>query len=268
MDQTPYHRTALLDWFKSMNSCVVAFSGGLDSTVVAKAASLVLGGNTVAVMAIGPTCYDGEIEEAETVAAAIPIRFVSFSSFEMRDDRFISNDLERCYYCKKIRFKAIREYADSEGIDAVLDGSNADDQSDYRPGRRAVEEFGLRSPLAELGFGKETVRQLARFWKLPNSEKPASPCLATRLAYGLTITEDRLRRIEAAENILRSMNFSPVRVRLHPDELVRIEVPQNRLEEFLDSTVRTEIVDEFRRLGFRRISLDLEGFCSGSMNPF
>ncbi len=255
----------LCAWFHPLDSCVVAFSGGLDSTVVAKAAAIQLGENAVAVMATGATCTEKEVEDAEAVAAAIPIRFITFSSPEMLDERFTANDVERCYYCKRLRFQAIREYAALNGIATVLDGSNADDLDDFRPGRKAAL-FRLRSPLAELGFDKNSVRTLARSWNLPNSEKPASPCLATRIAYGLRITEDRLRKIEKAENLLNELRFSPVRVRLHSDELVRIEVAEDKIVRLLETPIRERILRDFGQLGFTHISVDLHGFRSGNMN--
>ena len=259
-------QTVLLDWFRSVDSCIIAFSGGLDSSVVAKAANLALGENALAVMATSPTCFHGEIEEAEAVAQAIRIRFVSLPSEEMQSADFIANSPQRCYYCKQIRFRAIRDYALSHGFIMILDGSNADDATDYRPGRRAVDEFGLRSPLAELGFDKKTIRRLARSWNLPNSEKPASPCLATRIAYGLEITEEKLRRIEGAENVLHSLNFSSVRVRLHSDELARIEVDEDQASRLFDPAISEKVIKELKKLGFHYITVDLEGFRSGSMN--
>ncbi len=262
--------TLLLDWFRCVDSCVVAFSGGLDSTVVATAAAKALGNRAddkaIAVMATSATCTESELEDAKAVAAAIPIRFVSFAGSEMADERFTANDKERCYFCKRIRFQAIREYAEANGIKTVLDGSNADDLNDYRPGRRAVAEFGIRSPLAELGFDKKTVRALARLWNLPNCDKPAAPCLATRIAYGLEITEERLRKIEAAEKILTGLHFSPVRVRLHSDDLARIEVAEEQIARLTETKVREHLLHELRPLGFRHIACDLCGFRSGSMN--
>ncbi len=258
--------SVLLDWFRSIDSCVVAFSGGLDSTVVAKAATICLGEKAVAVMATSATSSQNELEEAKTVAAGIPIRFVDFAGSEMSDERFCENNVDRCYYCKKIRFQAIRDFAEKSGMGTILDGSNADDLGDYRPGRRAALELGLQSPLAELGFDKKTIRELARFWNLPNSEKPAAPCLATRIAYGLRITDERLRRVEAAEEMLHRLGFSPVRVRLHSDDLARIEVEKKDRARLCDMPVSEQILQKFSQLGFQYATVDLGGFRSGSMN--
>ncbi len=257
---------SLIDWFQPFSSCVVAFSGGLDSSVVAKAAALALGDHAEAVLAYSPSSLQDEVDDARAVAEAIPIRFQAFPSFEMDDEAYIANDRDRCFYCKKIRFGDISRYAAERGSQVVVDGSNADDLDDYRPGRRAVLEFGIRSPLAELGITKAQVREIARLWNLPNSEKPATPCLSTRLAYGLQITEERLRRIEAAEEFLRTRGFTSLRVRMHADELARIEVSSNEISRLAESELRSEIVEEFQRLGFRFVSVDLSGFRSGSMN--
>lgn len=268
MNSLDRKRDDLLVWFRPFQSCVVAFSGGLDSSVVAKAAALSLGDEAVAVMAESASSLGHEVNEAKAVAVAIPIRFVVFESHEMQDESYTVNDKERCYYCKKIRFNALIEYAKEQNKDMVVDGSNADDSDDYRPGRRAVEETGVRSPLAELGITKVEVRELARNWNLPNSEKPASPCLSTRIAYGLNITDERLRQIEAAEEFLVSLGCSPLRVRLHPGRLARIEVTQEQINRLLDENLRKAIVAKFKSLGFDFVSLDLEGFRSGNMNKF
>ena len=257
---------SLLDWFRLFRSCAIAFSGGLDSSVVAKTAAMTLGDAADAVLAYSPSSLRSEVDDARSVAEAIPIRFRAFPSREMEDAAYVANDRDRCYYCKKIRLADICRYAAEQGKEVVVDGSNADDRNDYRPGRRAVQEFGIRSPLAELGITKIQVREIARRWKLPNSEKPASPCLSTRLAYGLRITEERLRQVETAEEFLRNQGFSPLRVRLHTDGLVRIEVVPEQILRLSEPSLRTEIAEEFRRLGFRFVSVDLQGFRSGSMN--
>lgn len=266
IDDTTELSKKLTDWFRPFRSCVVAFSGGLDSTVVAKAASLGLNQNAVAVMAESESGFRDEVDRARIVAEAIPIRFVSFRSDELRDPAYAANDRLRCYYCKRIRFDALVRYARTENFELVVDGSNADDQNDYRPGRRALEEFDIRSPLAELGIEKRRVRELARFWGLPNREMPASPCLSTRLAYGLAITDERLRKIERAELFLQSLGFSLVRVRLHPDNLVRIEVSADELKRIMSPEIRKVVLETMKEFGFDFISVDLCGFRSGSMN--
>ncbi len=256
----------LIEWFRPVPACVVAFSGGLDSSVVAKAAALALGDKAVAVIASSPTSLQHEVNDARSVAEAIQIRFVAFSSTEMDDPRYVANDRERCYYCKQIRFGAIRRFATEQRIETVVDGSNADDLNDFRPGRRAQQELEIRSPLAELGITKPQVRELARLWELPNSEKPATPCLGTRLSYGLKITEERLRRVETGEEFLREFGFFPNRVRIHSDDLVRIEIPAGEIAKLVEPLNRIRIIAHFRKLGFRYVCIELQGFQSGSMN--
>lgn len=259
-------RERLLAWMKDFSSLALGFSGGLDSSVVAMAAKLALGDSTVAITAVSPVHPETEIELARKIAAWIGIRHVELPGREMNDPRFLPNDPERCYYCKRIRFEDMISYANSFGIAAVLDGSNADDAHDYRPGGRAVRELGVRSPLAELGITKTTVRRLAAAWNLPNVAKPPEPCLASRFAYGEPITAERLRDIEEAEAFLRSLGFSETRVRWHGKGLVRIEVKSDQIPKLTEPEIRGIIVQKFKSLGFVQVSLDLEGFRSGSMN--
>lgn len=266
MESLLSNQKKLLDWFRPFRSCAVAFSGGLDSTVVAKAASLAIAEHCVAVTARSESSRKHEGEEAQAVADSIPIRSVLFESQEINDPAYTINDRNRCYHCKRIRFEAIAQYARENRYEIVVDGSNADDLNDFRPGKQAVEENGVRSPLSELGITKAEVRQLARYWNLPNSELPASPCLSTRLSYGLEITDQRLRMIEQAEDFLASLGFSPLRVRLHPDNLARIEVKPESLNRLISKNMRTKIITELKRIGFDFVSVELEGFRSGSMN--
>ncbi|MGL4593352.1 MAG: ATP-dependent sacrificial sulfur transferase LarE [Thermoguttaceae bacterium] len=260
------NQTKLQNWFAAIRSCVIGFSGGLDSTVLASAAKQFLGERAVCVMAVSPTSTEQEKMAAIQVAAAISVPLVILASDEMSDPRFVQNDANRCYYCKRIRFSSLKLYAQSEGFDVVLDGSHADDQHDYRPGKQALEELGVRSPFAELGMSKESIRDLARKWRLPNAEKPASPCLATRLTYQLEITEQRLRMIDEAERFLGSFGLSSFRVRLHQDSLARIEIAANEIDHFDNLEWRELVVKKFREIGFLFVTLDLEGFQSGSMN--
>ena len=261
------HPTALCDWFRPFDSVLVAFSGGLDSSVVAKAAAIALPQKATAVFIASPSGTEQEIGEAHTVAAAIPIELVIFPCNELESPDYVKNQSDRCYHCKKFRFQAMAKIAAEKNLSCIVDGSQADDLSDFRPGFRAVKELNVRSPLAELGFDKNTVRELARHWKLPNAEMLPSPCLSTRLAFGLPITEKRLRTVEQAEMILASLGFSQFRVRLHSDELVRIEVPTDQLPLLTDQNNRDKIVKALRTFGFRYVTADLEGFRSGSFNP-
>lgn len=259
--------SALRDWFQSFDSVLVAFSGGLDSTVVAKAAALTLQKKATAVFVASPSGTEHETGQAIAVATTIPIELVVFSCNELENPDYAKNLPDRCYHCKKFRFQEMTKFAAEKNFSVVVDGSQADDLSDFRPGFRAVKEFNVRSPLAELGFDKNAVRELARHWQLPNAEILPSPCLSTRLAFGLPITEKRLRTVEQAETMLVSLGFSQLRVRVHSDELVRIEVPTDQLPRLTDNENCDRIIEVFRALGFRYITADLEGFRSGSFNP-
>ncbi len=257
---------ALIRWFRLFDSALVAFSGGVDSTVVAKAAQIALGGKTKAVTAWGPSSCAREPEEAAEIAKSIGISHLLFESREFADPEYLRNDENRCYYCKKIRFLEMILIAKEQGYQVVLDGSNAEDFFDYRPGKRAAEELGVRSPLAELGFTKQAVRDIAKQWGLPNWDKPPYPCLSTRVAYGKELSEELLRRVENAETLLKTFGFSSLRVRVPVKATARIEVPIEQVARLWEPDVRDTIVKQFRELGFQHISVDLQGYRSGSMN--
>ena len=256
----------IIDWFRSFDSALVAFSGGLDSSVVAKAAQVALGPKALAVTAWSPSSCEHEKEEAMQIAQEISIRHHLLESKEFEDPLFLRNDKDRCYYCKKSRFAAMVQIAQDQNFQVVLDGSNADDQSDFRPGKRAAEELGVRSPLAELGLTKGAVRELAKSWGLSVWDKPALPCLSTRVPYAQPLTESLLRRIEAAESFLKTLDFVLLRVRVQGNTAVRIEVPVEQIAKLLEPSVRTDLIAKFQSLGFHTISVDLQGFRSGSMN--
>ena len=256
----------LINWFKSFDSALVAFSGGLDSSVVAKAAQLAFGPKTLAVTAWSPSGCANEKSDAETIANEIGIPHLLVESREFDDPQFLRNDKNRCYHCKRVRFAEMLQIAKERQFQVVLDGSNADDSSDYRPGKRAAEELGVRSPLAELGITKATVREIANQWKLSVWNKPAEPCLCTRVPYDQPLDISLLRRIEAAEAFLKHLGFSPVRVRVQGENAARIEVLPDQFERLMESDIRKSVVEHFRSLDFRTISVDLQGFRSGSMN--
>jgi len=259
-------RDRLLRLLGELGSCAVALSGGLDSAVLAKAAVLALGDHAIAYTATSPAMPSGELDDAVALAQRIGIRHEILPTDELADPEYRANTLLRCYFCKTRILGAIRAAAAERGLAVVVEGTHDDDRADYRPGRRAVREQGARSPLGECGFSKEELRRLAAAWDLPVWNKPATPCLASRIAYGEPITEDRLRKIDRAESFLRRHGFRTLRVRTHRDDLARIEVPADALARFTEEVFRREVVAAFREMGFRYVTLDLGGFRSGSLN--
>lgn len=256
----------LLDEFRSFSSCLVAFSGGIDSTLLAFAGRVVLHDKVVAVTAVMQSMAAGRLAQCRAAAEAIGIPWLTTEIRELDDPQYRANDPMRCYYCKRLLFGRLRQIAAERGLAVVVDGTNADDLSDYRPGAMAGEEFGIRSPLVDCQLGKAEIRALARAWGIPDPDRPSTTCLSTRLAYGLEITPARLRMIDMAEQFLRENGFSPVRVRYHPGEIARIEVPPALFERFNNPQFRQALIEAFKAAGFKFVTLDLEGFRSGSMN--
>lgn len=248
-----------------MEGAVLAYSGGVDSSVLLRAAAEIMGPNLVAVTAISETYPPGELDPAKQFAAALNARHVVLSTGELARDEFIRNAPDRCYHCKRELFGKLRQMADSEGFPFILDGSNADDLHDYRPGRTAAREHAVRSPLAEAGLTKQDVRSLARRMNLPMWNKPSLACLSSRIPYGTRITPDLLRNIQAAEDIVRAAGIGQVRVRHHGD-MARIEVAQDDVLRLAHEGVRMKIVAAFKELGYTYVCLDLEGYRTGSMN--
>ena len=259
-------RDRLLAILAEMPGVAVAFSGGIDSTVVAKAAALALGEKAVAVTADSPSVPRSELATARELARQIGIRHVVVQTEEFDNPDYLKNDGSRCYYCKSELYSRVEELLPRLGVPVIASGANLDDQGDYRPGLVAAAEHAVRHPLQEAGFTKADVRALARHWGLPTWDKPAAPCLSSRLAPGLAVTPERTRRVEEAEAYLRSLGLRVCRVRYHEGDLARVEVPLAEVAKLAAEPARSNLAREFRRLGFKFVTLDLEGFRSGSLN--
>lgn len=259
-------KAKLLSLLEEMKSVAVAFSGGIDSTVVAKAAFLALGDNALAVTADSASVPRSEIADAKQLAQHIGIRHEIVSTEEFDNPKYLQNDGSRCYHCKSELYSKIDDLLPRLSVSFVCSGANVDDQGDYRPGLKAAAEHNIRHPLLEAGFTKADIRALAQDWQIPIWDKPASPCLSSRLAPGLEVTKERTAMIEAGEALLRSLGHRECRIRLHPGEIARIEVPLHELPHLLESNNRQMLIDVLKRLGFQFITLDLEGFRSGSLN--
>lgn len=249
-----------------LGSCAVAFSAGVDSTVVAQAARLALGDRAVAVIGVGAALPAGELEMARDLAAQIGIRLVEQPTAEIDNADYQANAPDRCYHCKTELYTHVDQVAADLGLAALLNGANADDTGDHRPGMRAATEYAVRSPLLEAGLDKAAVRALARHWGLPVWDKPAAPCLASRIAYGQEVTPERLAMVDRAEQRLRSLGLRELRVRYHEGDLARIEVPTDQIARLASDDVRRSLLNDLRGLGFKRVTLDLAGFESGNLN--
>ena len=244
---------------------MIAFSGGVDSTFLLKAAHDALGDNVVAVTAVSCFVPEREQEEAKAFCHAEGIRQIVLPYDVLQVEGVRENPADRCYLCKLSLLKKVRELAQNMGITVIAEGSNLDDKSDYRPGARAVAEMGILSPLQELSFSKAEIRELSRHLKLPTWQKPAYACLASRFVYGETLTEEKLHMVERAEQFLISSGFQQMRVRVH-GEMARIELLPEDMDRFFQKEMREKVLKELTDIGFSRVTADLAGFQSGSMN--
>ncbi|WP_434656046.1 ATP-dependent sacrificial sulfur transferase LarE [Thermoanaerobacterium thermosaccharolyticum] len=255
----------LKKYIKELGSAVIAFSGGVDSTFLAKVCKDVLNDSCLAVTATSSTYPEREFKEALELAKEIGIRHKIIKSEELEIEGFSKNPIDRCYYCKSELFSKLKKVADDEGIEYVLDGTNADDMGDFRPGRRAAKELGVKSPLLECGFTKDDIREMSKRLGLPTWNKPAYACLSSRFPYGQEITSEKLSMVEKSEEYLLNLGFVGFRVRHHGD-IARIELNPDQINMMLDENIRKKVVSKLKEIGFKYVSLDLEGYRTGSMN--
>jgi uncharacterized protein len=266
-DRLAAKRARLLALLADSGRVGVAFSGGVDSAVVARAAALACGGNAVAITAVSASLAEGEREAAQELARTIgiPHRILETTEFENAD--YLKNAPDRCYFCKTELYTQIARLAPELELDTVVNGANLDDRGDHRPGMKAASEYQVRSPLIEAGLTKEDVRALARDWDLPVWDKPASPCLSSRIAYGLEVTPERVTRVDQAERLLREeLGIRELRVRHEAHDLARIEIPADEIARLVEPATRERVAAALHALGFKYVTIDLDGFRSGSMN--
>lgn len=257
---------ALRKTVQKYEKVLIAFSGGVDSTFLLKVCTDVLGKeNVIAATAVSDTYTKDELKYAKSVTADLGVAHILLETDEMSDSSFVSNTPERCYSCKKHLFSSLRDIAEAHSIECLADASNTDDEDDYRPGRRAAKEFSVKSPLIEVGMTKQDIRRYSRRLGMTSWDKPANPCLASRIPYGCKITRNKLEMIQRAEMFVRRAGIRNVRVR-HHGKLARIEVLQKDIKKLIGKKLRAKVIDYLKELGFTWITVDLEGYRQGSLN--
>lgn len=255
----------LHDLLAGFDSLIVAFSGGADSAYLAWAATRALGSSVLCVTADSPSYPDRHRQLAMQVAREFALQHEIIQTSEVARPEYRANPVNRCYYCKRELYTSLRALADERGFSAIADGSNADDRGDYRPGRQAAREFGVRSPLDEAALTKTEIRTLSREAGLPTWDEPASACLSSRIPYHSEVTEEKLRMIERAESAIHALGFRVCRVR-HHDRLARIEIGRDELPRALEPEIRDRLVDALTRIGYVHVTVDLQGYRMGSLN--